>query len=137
MTLNNSMSITPSPLGQAKGVRFEHGSVLGGKTRAAWVSSQWKSTLFIKSQFSGLHRASSHRSSDHRALSRAGFREWDAIHRREAARPRRRFYNLTTYGASFPIGPDATCRNTKKSCQLPSAESAAVVSAFPWSAASL
>src|SRR6202453_5069955 len=45
MTLNNSMSITPSPPGHAKGVRFEHGSVLGGKTRAARVSSQWKSTL--------------------------------------------------------------------------------------------
>jgi hypothetical protein len=39
------MSITPSPLGQAKGIRFEHGSVLGGKTCAAWVSSQWKSTV--------------------------------------------------------------------------------------------
>jgi pyruvate dehydrogenase (quinone) len=47
MTLNNSMSITPSPPGQAKGVRFEHWSVLGGKTRAAWVSSQWKSTAAI------------------------------------------------------------------------------------------
>src|SRR5271170_6380349 len=45
MTLNYSMSITPSPSGQAKRVRFEHGSVLGGKTRAAWVSSQWKSTV--------------------------------------------------------------------------------------------
>src|ERR1700677_2769638 len=45
MTLNNSMSITPSPPGHAKGVRFEHGSVLGGKTRAARVSSQWKSTI--------------------------------------------------------------------------------------------
>jgi hypothetical protein len=44
MTLNNSMSITPSPPGQAKGAKFEHGSVLGGKTRAARVSSQWKST---------------------------------------------------------------------------------------------
>jgi hypothetical protein len=41
---NNSMPITPSPPGQAKGVRFEHGSVLGGKIRAARVSSQWKST---------------------------------------------------------------------------------------------
>jgi len=29
----------------AEGERFEHGSVLGGKTRADWVSSQWKSTL--------------------------------------------------------------------------------------------
>ena len=38
------MSITPSSPGQAKGERFEHGSVLGGKTRAARVSSQWKST---------------------------------------------------------------------------------------------
>jgi hypothetical protein len=28
----------------AKGGRFEHGSVLGGKTRTARVSSQWKST---------------------------------------------------------------------------------------------
>jgi hypothetical protein len=28
----------------AKGGRFEHGSVLGGKTRSARVSSQWKST---------------------------------------------------------------------------------------------
>ncbi|MFO1100393.1 MAG: relaxase/mobilization nuclease domain-containing protein [Xanthobacteraceae bacterium] len=28
----------------AEGERFEHGSVLGGKTRADWVSSQWKST---------------------------------------------------------------------------------------------
>src|SRR3984957_3192470 len=45
MTLNNSMSITPSPPGQAKGAKFEHGSVLGGKTRGARVSSQWKSTL--------------------------------------------------------------------------------------------
>jgi hypothetical protein len=44
MTLNNSMSITPSPPGQAKGAKFEHGSVLGGKTRDARVSSQWKST---------------------------------------------------------------------------------------------
>src|SRR3984957_974303 len=44
MTLNNSMSITPSPPGQAKGEGFEHGSVLGGKTRGARVSSQWKST---------------------------------------------------------------------------------------------
>jgi hypothetical protein len=38
------MSITPSLPGQAKGVRFEHGSVLGGKIRAARVSSQRKST---------------------------------------------------------------------------------------------
>src|SRR6195256_6530357 len=45
MTLNNSMSITPSPPGQAKGAKFEHGSVLGGKTRGARVSSQWKSTI--------------------------------------------------------------------------------------------
>src|ERR1700733_83793 len=45
MTLNNSMSITPSPPGQAKGAKFEHGSVLGGKTRGARVSSQWKSTV--------------------------------------------------------------------------------------------
>src|SRR5271165_1298415 len=45
MTLNNSMSITPSPPGQAKGAKFEHGSVLGGKTRAARVSSQWKATV--------------------------------------------------------------------------------------------
>src|SRR5271168_3332940 len=44
MTLNNSMSITPLPPGQAKGVRFEHGSVLGGKIPAARVSSQRKST---------------------------------------------------------------------------------------------
>ena len=44
MTLSNSMSITPSSPGQAKGERFEHGSVLGGKTRSARVSSQWKST---------------------------------------------------------------------------------------------
>ena len=28
----------------AEGERFEHGSVLGGKTRATRVSSQWKST---------------------------------------------------------------------------------------------
>jgi hypothetical protein len=47
MTLNNSMSITPSPPGQAKGVRFEHGSLLGGKIRAARVSSQWKSTSWV------------------------------------------------------------------------------------------
>src|ERR1700677_1843173 len=46
MTLNNSMSITPSPPGHAKGVRFEHGSVLGGKTRAARVISPWKSTVW-------------------------------------------------------------------------------------------
>jgi hypothetical protein len=45
MTLNNSMSITPMPPAKAKGARFEHGSVLGGKTRGARVSSQWKSTL--------------------------------------------------------------------------------------------
>src|SRR6202453_4330019 len=54
MTLNNSMSITPSPPGHAKRVKFEHGSVLGGKTRAARVSSQWKSTA----QYS-LHQRSS------------------------------------------------------------------------------
>src|ERR1700733_11338419 len=44
MTLNNSMSITPMPPAKAKGARFEHGSVLGGKTRATRVNSQWKST---------------------------------------------------------------------------------------------
>jgi all-trans-retinol 13,14-reductase len=49
MTLNNSMSITPSPLGQAKGVSFEHGSVLGGKTWATRVSSQRKSTRLVLS----------------------------------------------------------------------------------------
>src|ERR1700729_2313714 len=47
MTLNNFMSITPSPPGQAKGAKFEHGSVLGGKTRGARVSSQWKSTATL------------------------------------------------------------------------------------------
>jgi hypothetical protein len=56
MTLNSSMSITPSPPGQAKRIRFEHGSVLGGKTRAAWGRSQWKSTFdstnFSKRRFS-------------------------------------------------------------------------------------
>jgi hypothetical protein len=31
MTLNNSMSITPSPPGQAKGERFEHGQFSGEK----------------------------------------------------------------------------------------------------------
>jgi hypothetical protein len=46
------MSITPSPLGQAKGVRFEHGSVLGGKTWATRVSSQWKSTRDINQRSS-------------------------------------------------------------------------------------
>src|SRR6202044_1340680 len=44
MTINNSMSITPMPPAKAKGERFEHGSVLGGKTLSARVSSQWKST---------------------------------------------------------------------------------------------
>jgi hypothetical protein len=44
MTLNNSMSITPAPPAKVKGARFQHGSVLGGKTRRARVSSQWKST---------------------------------------------------------------------------------------------
>jgi hypothetical protein len=44
MTLNNSMSITPVPPAKVKGARFQHGSVLGGKTRRARVSSQWKST---------------------------------------------------------------------------------------------
>jgi hypothetical protein len=34
------------PPAKAKGARFEHGSVLGGKTRAARVSSQWKSTPY-------------------------------------------------------------------------------------------
>ncbi len=43
-TLNNSMSSTPRSPAMAQGERFEHGSVLGGKTRAARVSSQWKST---------------------------------------------------------------------------------------------
>jgi lipoprotein NlpI len=50
MTLNNSMSITPMPPQMAKGGRFEHGSVLGGKTRSARVSSQWKSTLLYLAQ---------------------------------------------------------------------------------------
>src|SRR3974377_2030852 len=45
MTLNNSMSITPRSPAMPEGERFEHGSVLGGKTRAARVSSQWKSTI--------------------------------------------------------------------------------------------
>src|SRR5947209_9055650 len=44
MTLSSSMTITPRSLASAEGERFEHGSVLGGKTCAAWVSSQWKST---------------------------------------------------------------------------------------------
>src|SRR5208282_5388352 len=44
MTLNNSMSITPRSPAMAEGERFEHGSVLGGHTRATRVSSQWKST---------------------------------------------------------------------------------------------
>jgi DNA polymerase IV len=44
MTLSNSMSITPSSPALAKGEGFEHGSVLGGKTRGARVSSRWKST---------------------------------------------------------------------------------------------
>jgi hypothetical protein len=39
------MSITPMPPAKAKGERFEHGSVLGGKTRSARVSCQWKSTI--------------------------------------------------------------------------------------------
>jgi hypothetical protein len=43
MTLNTPVDHSVAP-GQAKGARFEHGSVLGGKTRAAWLSSQWKST---------------------------------------------------------------------------------------------
>jgi len=38
------MSITPRSPAMAEGERFEHGSVLVGKTRAARVSSQWKST---------------------------------------------------------------------------------------------
>ncbi|WP_051465624.1 hypothetical protein [Methylosinus sp. LW3] len=38
------MSITPRSPATVEGERVEHGSVLGGKTRAAWVSSQWKST---------------------------------------------------------------------------------------------
>src|SRR5208282_1365911 len=44
MTLNNSMSITPRSPAMAEGERFEHGSVLGGKTRATRDSYQWKST---------------------------------------------------------------------------------------------
>ena len=40
------------PPSQAKGIRFEHGSVLGGKTRAARVSSQWKSTTATPSSAS-------------------------------------------------------------------------------------
>jgi hypothetical protein len=47
MTLNNSMSITAMPPAKAKGARFEHRSVLGGKTRAARVNSQWKSTIGV------------------------------------------------------------------------------------------
>ncbi|WP_198033115.1 hypothetical protein [Methylosinus sp. PW1] len=50
MTLNNSMSITPRSPTTVEGERFEHGSVLGGKTRAAWVSSQWKSTGGVGNQ---------------------------------------------------------------------------------------
>jgi TatD DNase family protein len=42
------MSITPSSPGKAKGERFEHGSVLGRKTRGARVSSQWKSTHSVR-----------------------------------------------------------------------------------------
>src|ERR1700688_2919274 len=50
MTLNNSMSITPMPPAVGQEGRFEHGSVLGGKTRGARVSSQWKSTLCVSRQ---------------------------------------------------------------------------------------
>jgi len=49
------MSITQMPPAKAKGARFEHGSVLGGKTQAAWVSSQWKSTRCSHSLQAGLH----------------------------------------------------------------------------------
>ena len=35
----------------AEGERFEHGSVLGGKTRATRVSSQWKSTVTATAAF--------------------------------------------------------------------------------------
>jgi hypothetical protein len=49
------------PPAKAKGARFEHGSVLGGKTRAARVNSQWKSTSNANdgraAQNSGHHRA--------------------------------------------------------------------------------
>ncbi len=41
------------PPAKAKGERFEHGSVLGGKTRGARVSSQWKSTALIPNVHGG------------------------------------------------------------------------------------
>jgi hypothetical protein len=44
MTLSSSMTITPRSPVLVEGERFEHGSILGGKTWPAWVSSQWKST---------------------------------------------------------------------------------------------
>jgi hypothetical protein len=58
MTLNNSMSITPMPPAKAKGERFEHGSVLGGKTRGARVSSQWKSTQLTLKQLKATKKRS-------------------------------------------------------------------------------
>src|SRR5206468_6819204 len=45
ITLSSSMTITPRSLASVEGERFEHGSVLSGKTWPARVSSQWKSTL--------------------------------------------------------------------------------------------
>jgi len=48
MTLNNSMLITPLPPAKVEGTSFEHGSGLDGKTRGAWVNSQWKSTFLRK-----------------------------------------------------------------------------------------
>src|SRR3569833_3899193 len=42
MTRSSSMTITPRSLASVEGERFEHGSVLGGKTSHAWDINQWK-----------------------------------------------------------------------------------------------
>src|SRR6202044_2456765 len=46
----------PIALTSTKGARFEHGSVLGGKTRAARVNSQWKSTGRVFGYFEEVRR---------------------------------------------------------------------------------
>jgi hypothetical protein len=45
-----SIKLTDTQRVLAKGARFEHGSVLGGKTRSARVSSQWKSMRALCSE---------------------------------------------------------------------------------------
>jgi len=72
------MSITPAPPAKVKGARFQHGSVLGGKTRRARVSSQWKSTHYAREAEAIVNRCEAERMVRHRDLEALKERQFGA-----------------------------------------------------------